>query len=150
MITLPLQLNKWASHCVSSSTRTLVPCPVESALTMTKFLLGRPIGERLYTHSDFLLLCFAGRRMACHHGDWRVYTPSCLVVPAVTVGWPGTKGTASNERVHSFCKDGFISIVTRSLISLWNAVCSTGRWSIIGRCFGACQRSSCAEERRPQ
>ena len=45
------------------------------------------------------------------------------------------------------CKDGFISIVTRSLISLWNAVCSTGRWSIIGRCFGACQWSSCAEER---
>ena len=47
-------------------------------------------------------------------------------------------------------KDRFISIVTRSLIALWNAVCSTERWSIIGRCFGACQRSSCAEERWPQ
>ena len=48
------------------------------------------------------------------------------------------------------CKDGFISIVTRSFVSLWNAVCMTGRWSIIGCCFGACQRSSCAKERRPQ
>ena len=48
------------------------------------------------------------------------------------------------------CKDGFISIVTSSLISLWNATCSTGCWSIIGRCFGACQQSSCADERRPQ
>ena len=48
------------------------------------------------------------------------------------------------------CKDGFISIVTRPLISLWYAVCSTGRLSIIGRCFRACQRSNCAEERQPQ
>ena len=30
------------------------------------------------------------------------------------------------------CKDGFVSVVTRSLISLGNAFCSTGRWSIIG------------------
>ena len=37
-----------------------------------------------------------------------------------------------------------------SLMSLRYAVCSNGHWSIIGRCFGACQRSSCAEERRPQ
>ena len=36
-----------------------------------------------------------------------------------------------------------------SLISLRNAVCLTWHWSIIGRCFGACQRSNCAEERRP-
>ena len=47
------------------------------------------------------------------------------------------------------CKDGFISIVTRPLISLRYAICSTGRWLIIGRCVGACQLSSCAEERRP-
>ena len=47
------------------------------------------------------------------------------------------------------CKDGFIFIVKRPLISLWYAICSTGRWSIIGCCVGACQRSSCAEERRP-
>ena len=37
-----------------------------------------------------------------------------------------------------------------SLMSLLYAICSTGCRSIIGRCFGACQRSSCAEERRPQ
>ena len=37
-----------------------------------------------------------------------------------------------------------------SLMSLRYAICSTGWWSIIGRCFGACQRSSCVEERRPQ
>ena len=36
-----------------------------------------------------------------------------------------------------------------SLISLQYAVCSTGCWSIIGRCVGACQWSNCAEERRP-
>ena len=35
-----------------------------------------------------------------------------------------------------------------SLISLRYAICSTGRWLIIGRCVGACQRSNCAEERR--
>ena len=40
-----------------------------------------------------------------------------------------------------------------SLISVRYAVCSIGRWSIlhvhVGRCLGACQRSNCAEERRP-
>ena len=45
------------------------------------------------------------------------------------------------------CKDGFISIVMRPFISVRYAVCSTVRWSIIGRCVGACQRSNCAEER---
>ena len=44
-------------------------------------------------------------------------------------------------------KDGFISIVTMSLISLRYTICLTGRWSIIGRCVGDCQQSSCAEER---
>ena len=37
-----------------------------------------------------------------------------------------------------------------SLMSLRYAVCSTGCRSIIGRCFGACNSTSCAEERRPQ
>ena len=37
-----------------------------------------------------------------------------------------------------------------SLMSLRYAICSTGCRSIIGRCFGACQWSSCAKERRPQ
>ena len=46
-------------------------------------------------------------------------------------------------------KAAFISIVTRPLISLRYAICSTGRCSIICRCVRACQWSSCAEERRP-
>ena len=55
-----------------------------------------------------IFVCFAGRLVntpcvACHHGDWRVYTPSFLGVPGVTVGWPRTNGTANNERFHSFC-----------------------------------------------
>ena len=37
-----------------------------------------------------------------------------------------------------------------SLMPLRNSVCSTGCWPIIGRCFGACNGTSCAEERRPQ
>ena len=58
-----------------------------------------------------IFVCFAGRlvntpHVACHHGDWRVYTPSFLGVPGVMVGWPRTNSTASNERVHSFC--GFL------------------------------------------
>ena len=36
-----------------------------------------------------------------------------------------------------------------SLIYVRYTICSTGCWSILGRCFGACQRSNCAEERRP-
>ena len=37
-----------------------------------------------------------------------------------------------------------------SLMPLRNSVCSTGCGLIIGRCFGACNGTSCAEERRPQ
>ena len=41
------------------------------------------------------------RRVACHHGDRRVYMymymPSFLGVPGITIGWPRTKGTAKNE-----------------------------------------------------
>ena len=64
-------------------------------------------GDRWASIHAFRFLCFAGRlvnmpRVACHHGYWRVYTPSFLGVPGVTVGWPQTKGTASNERVHFF------------------------------------------------
>ena len=72
-----------------------------------------------------IFLCFASRllnkpRVACHHGDWRVYTPSFLgvpVVPVVTVGWPRTKGTASNEWVHSFC--GFLPNPCIQDLCLW-------------------------------
>ena len=101
----------------------------------------------LNTHSDFYV---------CGREPYQRATR----VHVVTVRWSRTEGTANNERVHYFCwflpnpfiqdlflltyqprncKDGFISIVTRPLISLWYAVSSTGRWFIIGRCVGACQ-----------
>ena len=69
-----------------------------------------------------IFVCFAGRFVntpcvTCHHGDWRVYTPSFLGVPGVTVGWPRTKGTASNERVHSFC--GFLPYPFIQDLCLW-------------------------------
>ena len=69
-----------------------------------------------------IFVCFAGRlvntpHMACHHGGWRVYTPSFLGVPGVTVGCPRTKCTASNERVHSFC--GFLPNPFIQDLCLW-------------------------------
>ena len=69
-----------------------------------------------------IFVCFAGRLVntagvACHHGDWCVYTPSFVGVPGVTVGWPRTKGTASNERVHSFC--GFLPNPFIQDLCLW-------------------------------
>ena len=80
---------------------------------------GRSVS--IYTHIP-ICVCFAGRlvntsRVACHRGDWRVYTPSFLGVPGVTVGWPRTKGTASNERVHSFC--GFLPNPFIQDLCLW-------------------------------
>ena len=65
-----------------------------------------PFNQVVYTRIP-IFVCFAGRLVntplvVCHHGDWRVYTPSFLGVPGVTVGWPWTKGTANNERVLSF------------------------------------------------
>ena len=60
---------------------------------------------------------------------------------------------------HPFIQDPFLwrasqefvktDLYPWSLISLRYAVCSTGCWSIIGRCIGACQRPNCAEERQP-
>ena len=56
----------------------------------------------------FRFLCvFAGSLVntspvACHCAGWRVYMQVLLRVHGVTVRWPRTKGTASNERVHSF------------------------------------------------
>ena len=115
---------------------------------------------------------FAGSHVNTSHvamtcAGWRVYMQVFLRVRGDTVWWPQTKGTAVNEWVHSFvdfcliplsttcsltyqpriCKDAFYPL---SLMSLLYAICSTGCGSIIGRCFRACQRSSCAEERRPQ
>ena len=74
----------------------------------TQIIFGPPSKERLNTHSDFFAFLPAWRlvntpRMVCHHSGWSVYPPSFLGVPGVTVGWPRTKGTANNERVHSFC-----------------------------------------------
>ena len=99
---------------------------------------------------------------------WRVYTQVFLGIPGNTLWCPWTKGTAVNEWVHSFvdfclipyprpvpltfqpqiCKDGFISIVFD--VSPECCLFDRGCGPIIGRCFGACNGTSCAEERRPQ
>ena len=78
--------------------------------------------------------------MACHHGDWHVYMPLFLRVIGVTVGWPRIKGTASNERVHSFC--GFLSNPFIQDLCLWRTSqefvktdlypLSQGLWSLSG------------------
>ena len=91
------------------------------------------IGGLLNTHSDF---CLGGREPRQH--ATRGVPLCCLTCIHAIV--PLTCQPRN-------CKDGFISIVMRPLISLRYAICSIGRWSIIGRCVGACQRSSCAEER---
>ena len=68
-----------------------------------------------------IFVCFAGRLVkACHRGDRRVYMLSFLGVPGVTVGWPRTKGTASNERVYSFC--GFLPNPFIQDLCLWHKV----------------------------
>ena len=126
-------------------------------------------GGRLNTHSVFGEFC----RGLCQHAtrgvpSWRLTCIHSIVSRSPCGhGWVAPDKRHCKQRTNSLflwifakflpltyqpriCKDGFISIVTRSLISLWNAICLTGRWSIIGRCFGACQWSSCAEERRPQ
>ena len=104
----------------------------------------------------------------CHSHEWLwqmwddVYTRNCFSESEGTrFGAPGQKGTAVNEWVHSFVdfclirwrsshKFAKMDLYPLSLMSLRNAVCSTGCRPIIGRCFGACNGTSCAEERRPQ
>ena len=54
---------------------------------------------------------------------------------------------SNNGVVHEFVKTDLYPL---SLKSLRYAVCLTGCGSIIGRCIGACNGTSCAEERRPQ
>ena len=105
----------------------------------------RATDRRASIHALWFLCVFAGRlvnmpHVACHHGGWRVYTPSFLGVPGVTVGWPRTKGTASNERVHSFC--GFLPNPFIQDLCLWRTSqefvktdlypLSQGLWSLSG------------------
>ena len=106
-----------------------------------------------------------------HCAGWRVYPQMFLGVQEDKVRWPRTKCTTVKEWVHSFdCFVGFLpnpfihdlflwctsqefvktDLYPLSLMSLWYAVCSTGCWSTISCCFGACQRSSYSKERRPQ
>ena len=133
--------------------------------------------QRTFKHAFRFLHVWLGA-LSTHH-TWRaivqpdVYTRNCFSESMGSrFGGPGQKALQTMNEFTLFvdfclipfyprpvpltyhyqprnCKDGFISIVTRPLISLQYAVCSTGRWSIIGRCVGACQWSSCAEERRP-
>ena len=131
------------------------------------FFFGTAIGERLNTHSDFCV--FWPGALSTRH-PWRaivradVYTRNCFLESVGSqFGGPGQKAlpamneftllwiplfkTCSFDYQPRICKDGFISMAFDR-----SPVCrlSTGCWSIIGCCVGACQLSSCAEERRPQ
>ena len=96
-------------------------------------------------HTFRFLCVFAGRHVntsciAYHHGDWRVYTPSFQGVPGVTVGWPRTKGTASNKQVHSFCgflpnpfiQDLFFWRTSQEFVKTDLYPLSRGLWSLSG------------------
>ena len=56
------------------------------------------VAPDVYTRHTWRLTCIHATR-----GAWLVYTQSFLGVHGVTDWWPRTKGTANNERVHSFC-----------------------------------------------
>ena len=59
--------------------------------------------DRRASKCAFRILCvLAGPLSTCHHGAWLVHMQSFLGVHGFTVLWPRTKGTASDERVHSF------------------------------------------------
>ena len=94
--------------------------------------------------------------MAVTFVGWHVYTQVFLGVRGNTLWCPRTKGTAVNEWVNSFVDFGLIpwrfshkfvktDLYPLSLMSLRNAVCSNGCGPIIGRCFGACNGTSCAD-----
>ena len=71
--------------------------------------------------------------------EWNEWMNFCLI-PLSTTGYVEVPGTNLQRRSYN----------PLSLMPLRNAVCSTGRGLIISRCFGACNSTSCAEERRPQ
>ena len=134
-----------------------------------------PIINRTFKHA-FRFLCVCGRetcqhatcgmpllRLTCTHAivfrsPWghglvtpgkrhcKQWTSSLFLLIFASSLYPRPVPLTYQPRI---CKDGFISIVTRPFISVRYAVCSTGHWSIIGRCVRACQQSS-AIETRPQ
>ena len=130
-------------------------------------LLERPIREHLNTHSDFCVFW----REPCQHATHGVPSWHLTCIHAIVSLSPWGHGSvgprqkalpAMNEftLLWIFCLSPFIQdpflwrtsqdfvktdLYPLSLISLWYSVCSTGCWSIIGRCIGACQRSNCAE-----
>ena len=119
------------------------------------FCWGRPIGERLYTHSDFCVFCRKTCKQATHDAQsWRL---TCI--HAIISRSPWGYGWVAPDKRH--CKQWTSSLFCGFLpnhfiqdlclwrtsqefvkIFLWNAVCSTGHRSIIDCCFRACQRSS--------
>ena len=125
------------------------------------------IRERWNTHSD--LCALAGSLVntppvTCHWAGWRKCFSESM---GSRFGGPGQKALPSMNDYSLFC--GFLpnpfiqdlllwctsqefvktDLYPLSLISVRYAICSTGRWSILGRCFGACQQSNCAYERQP-
>ena len=133
------------------------------------------VGQRVNTHSVFWESC----QKPCQHATlwlWQmlddVYTRRCFSESEGTrFGAPGQKSLPFREWVNGmewvngflpnpFIHDLFLWCTSQeivktdlyplSLMSLRYAVCSTGCAPIIGRCFGVCNGTSCAEERRPQ
>ena len=133
-------------------------------------------GDRRASKHAFRFLCVLAGSLVntslvtCHWAGYRVYTQ-------VFLGSPWGHGSVSPDKRHChqwmsslfcgflpnpFIQDLFLwhtsqefvkmDLYPLSFISVRYGVCSTGRWSLLrsfGRCFGACQRSNSAEERRP-
>ena len=125
------------------------------------FFLERPIGERLNAHSDFCVFW----REPCQHTTHGVLSWRLTCIHAIVSRSPWGHGSVAPDKRHCqqsslFCgllsnpviQELFLQRTSQefvktdlcplSLISLQYAVCSTGRWSIIGRCVGGCQRSN--------
>ena len=98
------------------------------------------IGELLNTHSDFCVWPGDTKaRVACHRGA-RLVHAIISRSPWVTVGWPWTKGTANNKRVHSFCwflpnpfiRDLFLWHTSQEFVKTDLYPLSRGLWSLSG------------------
>ena len=126
------------------------------------------MADRRASKRSFWFLCFGE---PCQHATRGVPSWCLTCIHAIISRSPwvhGSPGQKALQAMNEFTLFGFLpnpfiqdlflwrssqefvktDLYPLSLISLWYAVCSTGRWSIIGHCIRACQRSNCAEERR--
>ena len=117
-----------------------------------------PVRQRVNTHSVFWEFCWKPCQHAARGCDKRWMT--CIHAgvsrsPREHASVPPDKRHCRQWMSSLFC--GFLPnpfihdlFCPLSLMPLRNAVCSTRCGLIIGRCFGTCNGTSCAEERRPQ